>query len=416
MNQNPINQLRKFRIKLLNVGFVIFGLYPLIPGKFESLLVILFIMISFVGFVLGTDKTIKVNFKHLLIVLSPFLLLVLSLFYSSDLDLGLKKIGTMSSMILFPLIFILFYSNLDRRVIKEKLNLFGMTFVFSNFFYVLISIYFLLKFRHPNYSFFDSNFIRLGVSDIPFIGEHSIYLSVFMFVGILFGIKLFKEYSYNKFLRYSILVAILFEALFLIALMSKGVILASAITFFMIASKGVKIKFVSTLSFGLILFVFITPKENNRFYELFNKGTYVTLNELNSTSTRLNIYNCSLNSALQAPIIGYGIGDVQNVLDYCYLGLKLNFAKGLYNTHNQYLYFTLSTGFIGLVVFLLWIAYSFRSAVFLKNQVLFYVMFFYSIVFLFENLLNRQSGVILFSFLTNLLFMVNSYSISQLKR
>jgi O-antigen ligase len=149
------------------------------------------------------------------------------------------------------------------------------------------------------------------------------------------------------------------------------------------------------------------PKENNRFTELFNKESFERVNLNNSTSIRYFILKCSVNLALESPLLGYGLGDVQQELDTCYILNGVQLPTGKYNSHNQYLFIWLSNGLFGLVLFCLYLIYIFSLAKKNKDYFLLSVLLLFMVSFLFENVLSRQSGVVLFSFLINLFILKN---------
>ena len=132
-----------------------------------------------------------------------------------------------------------------------------------------------------------------------------------------------------------------------------------------------------------------------------NLNSYKALDENNSTSIRVLIYKCAVETIFKNPLFGVGIGDVQELLDQCYFIEKSNFTKEKYNSHNQYLYTWLSAGIIGFLIFMSLLGYYFKKAIQYNDSIMFSVLVLYCIIFLFENVLSRQSGVIFFSFILN---------------
>jgi len=149
------------------------------------------------------------------------------------------------------------------------------------------------------------------------------------------------------------------------------------------------------------LFFILIPEKNNRFKEIINLNTYRVLNKNNSTSIRVIIYKCGIETLTERPILGYRIGDVQEKLDACYSKNNSNFVKGMYNSHNQYLFIWLSTGITGFLIFIALLIFYFKKSIQYKDNIMFSVLVLYCVIFLFENVLSRQSGVIFFSFLVN---------------
>ena len=87
--------------------------------------------------------------------------------------------------------------------------------------------------------------------------------------------------------------------------------------------------------------VFVFPTKGNDIYNY------------NSTNVRVGIYYCSGIVAKNNWLFGLGIGDVQENLSRCYdqkLGAKI-YQWNDYNSHNQYLFFLISSGVVTLFSF-----------------------------------------------------------------
>ena len=90
---------------LILVGISLFGIYPLIPHKFESISVFLFTLCSLI-YRITTPK--KIIFKKtFFLVSSIYFILFLSVLFSEDMSRGLKKMETTLSLLAFPIIFYL---------------------------------------------------------------------------------------------------------------------------------------------------------------------------------------------------------------------------------------------------------------------------------------------------------------------
>jgi O-antigen ligase len=136
-------------------------------------------------------------------------------------------------------------------------------------------------------------------------------------------------------------------------------------------------------------------------YELFKMDTYVEANETNSTNNRMNIYKCAYELFKEKPIFGYGIGEDTRALYNCYKNTIYYLYEKKFNTHNQYMSIVLKTGLFGLIVFLIFMGYNLGLGYFNKDWLFCSILIFYMILMLTENILERQNGVILFSFLIN---------------
>jgi len=104
-----------------------------------------------------------------------------------------------------------------------------------------------------------------------------------------------------------------------------------------------------------------------------------------------------------AAFFGYGIGDVQDVLNESYIaqGYK-KLAVDTYNAHNQYIQIALTAGLTGLLIFLASNIILYRQFIKSKNSQGLLVLTFFLMVFLTESYLERQNGIIMYSFIMSM--------------
>ena len=382
------------KVNILNGLILTFAVFPIIPNSIKGLPVILL----FVGALFFFKKR-EVNWKSLLVNSSLFLMYTISVIYSNDHSVALKKLETALSALVIPLIFFALtphfkISNKIKRVFIK--TFIGSTTVFSIYSFV----YIILRNSSLNY-LWNSDKYRNIIMEMPLIGQHPIYASIFLVLSIIFFVYLFKQKLFKNY-KHKLLFLILtfINLVFLLFLSSKGAILALfIITFFLFifetTKKIYKYLIIVTFICSLItLFIF-----NRRMNELIKTQTYQTFNPHLSTSIRLGIYDCSWAIIKKQLFTGYGIGDAQKELNLCYANKSDILLMHRFNSHNQYLDVAIKTGLIGLFVFLGFLAINFRNAIKKKNKPLIMILVLYCLLFLVENVLSRQSGVILFFFL-----------------
>lgn len=105
---------------------------------------------------------------------------------------------------------------------------------------------------------------------------------------------------------------------------------------------------------------------------------------------------------------GYGLGDVQNNLDYYYM--KYNLAPRWYegyNLHNQYLQIFVTFGIFALLYFLTYLFYSLSVAIKKKDILFILFLCLMLFVFTFEVYLTRNKGMLFFYFFITL-FLINN--------
>jgi O-antigen ligase len=210
----------------------------------------------------------------------------------------------------------------------------------------------------------------------------------------------------------------MFYVLFLLS--RKAIIVALFISLIFIFFLNFKEKInrnkvlILTVVFTAILVIF-SPVLKKRFNEVFLKVSYEKINENNSTSIRFGVYNCSLKLISENILFGYGIGDVNDELQKCYLPMSRILTYGNYNSHNQYFSYALSNGIFGAFLLLIILVKGFFIGYKTRNNTLIFVTIFYFIAFFFENILERQSGVILFMFLI-CLFCFNIKNLKEIEK
>ena len=146
----------------------------------------------------------------------------------------------------------------------------------------------------------------------------------------------------------------------------------------------------------------------NTKFELPSNGN--NIETYNSTNVRNGVYFCSLDLIYNNFLFGVGIGDMQDKLNSCYnskIGAKIYTWKN-YNSHNQFLFFLISTGIIGFILFSISILNQFKIAIKYSSFEYFYFLILVVLISLSENILSRSDGVLFFSFFNSLfLFNIN---------
>lgn len=149
----------------------------------------------------------------------------------------------------------------------------------------------------------------------------------------------------------------------------------------------------------LSLAIFMTPVMQVRFAEIALVDlSYSEGQMLSSTELRIGVWSCSLNSILENPWLGVGIGNTREALEQCFEQFnQVEFFEGEYNTHNQFMHFWLSSGIFGLLAFVVFIAYMLLWSIKSKRHILFYFLVYFIIISLTENYFSRQLGMVLWA-------------------
>jgi O-antigen ligase len=394
-------------MKLIN-NLILFLIYLnsatlLVPDKFKAFpIVILLVLVIYRYFKL--DEKPVLSTKTYIISITFFIIILFSALYSNDFDNALKKIESGLSLLVFPTIFYLISG--DLKIINKKtiVNV-KRTFIFSTILFLFLTfVYFYLS--EPYFTFRSTLVHYTNLVDIRIENYkiHPIYLSISVGVAIIFLATIIKTKEQKAVVF--LWICLVFLIIFMGILNKKGPILALVVIGFVILFKT-KINH-RQLCYGVLIFLLLLvsaiflPKYNNvnKFSELFDLEG-LKKNKNSSTAIRLQIYECSLNKIYEAPIFGYGVGDVQMILNECYSLKNKSLTTKIYNSHNQFLSILLATGFIGFISFVYCIFYFLKISKNQESQALFLLILYLCMNMLTENILERADGVIISSFLIN---------------
>ncbi|MDB3887367.1 O-antigen ligase family protein [bacterium] len=368
------------------------------------------------------DKEIKskalnlVKNKLFWVALIPFLIYFTSLINSTDLNFGLKEIEKKLSLLVFPIIFGL--TPFGKKEISYFLKTMIATIILGCILGFLNQLPIYLDTGDSGWLYNDN------LSSI--MNKQAVYYSFFINTAFLSLIYLFKENQLHTKLEKYIAIAsipILFVTQYFLtcrtALITSTIIIVGFILW--LISKEIKQKAQKTIiiiiSLILIASFFTIPKVLKRFESITNiEYSYSNPNPLNhfngeikkenwnGLNTRLAIWSCVVEEISKNPIIGTGIGDLQNNLRQNYSEKKFTLAQEAnYNSHNQFLDVLLSGGILGLFLFIIYFYQIFKLSINNSN----YLLTFFAIIFitasLTENILSRNQGVVFVSLLLSIL-------------
>lgn len=371
---------------------ILLGFFVFIPNKIKPYFVALSIITSIFSYINNRNK--NKNFIKVLPISILFFLYTISLVNSDNLDYGLKIIGRMTPLLFLP--FSIFLMEDQKR--KYLFIYFKKYFVISLFCFSICIFIYLFSLG----TFTGESSLNYGYSYITNefygINDHPIYLSTYISVGLLF---MLEEKRKTNFIHIIIYLVIL---LGLLILSRKGSIISFFVCFFLFLIRDKKnwlLIAVSTTVFFVVLYSF--SGINERFKEMI-VATKIKNNTETSSGIRLIVWENALKTAFNRNYFGYGVGDVQTILDNSYInnGYK-KIADEHYNTHNQYLQTALTIGIVGLFIFVFCLLFLMFKFICEKEYLSGLILLFFLLTFLFESYLERQNGIIFFSLIISLL-------------
>ncbi|MBI9037062.1 MAG: O-antigen ligase family protein [Bacteroidales bacterium] len=358
----------------------------------------------------------KRSFLFLFSILYFFYLV--GLLYTKNLQSGFFDVQVKLSLLIFPLIF----STLDFDFFdKKKINKILFAFVLST---LLLSVVCLIT-AYFDYrkSLWINEFYYVPLSNINLFGKeilskHPSYFA--MFLNFAFGIIFLKfaenqtKYSFLK--NYLIIFTSIVIFIFVSLLSSKagiaGFLIVSCciIVYLIVYKKQYFISFIMVLTVPILFFfsIELLPNSFNRIIsatEIINSSEKINKNTIDGTAERILVWNSALEILKNNFLFGVGTGDVKDFLVKEYKKENITAAyKQKLNAHNQYIQTSLSIGFFGLIVLLISLLLPFVDSFKIGNFLFIIFLLLISFNFLFESMLERQSGVVFYAFFNSLLF------------
>ncbi len=345
--------------------------------------------------------------------ISIYLLAIISLSWSVDIDESIKGLSQKLSYLILPILFVLI-----PKLSKSELNL-----IFSNFSkaVVLYALYCLSVGLFSYLKSSNSDVLFYHNLSKPLDNINAIYMSTYTAFSLLYfftkKLKQKSDYFYLTVL-----------SVFLVLLSSKLVISVTLIAiglsplFFKKETKKRILKTFFLIS-TLIILIFLSKKivdrftieiNNTNFSEVFSKNEFGQVYYWTGASLRLFQIRAFVELLEEDAIFfsGYGIDASQDMLKKKYI--QYNLYPGFYhfNFHNQYLQIFSELGLLGLLFLISIFYFSLKEAYVNKN--FFYLSFIILIAILCvtESYLWRQRGMVFFITVTLLFFKEKDQSIN----
>lgn len=393
----------------------------LLPGyvfflpSFQKLSIFFLVLITVVWLLQGKWREsfsyIRKNWIFLLFVWY-FFMHVVGLLNSSNLAYAFSDLETKLGFLLFPLILPVFYTNKDVRLVKRSFVagcLFAALYCMTRSLFVFNHSHDSLVFFYAEYSYF----------------LHVSYFSLYITLALLF---LFEELvlGYRKLktsgkIAYWLVVCFLLLNVLILSARTATATMYFSLTIFLIATSlypDFKTKKTVLLLLGLgttILVHFGILRIYDRYSqvqsELKTEFSRTPLSEPvkpeqeNSASARLHLWPIALQVIQEHPW-GVGTGDIKDVLSEYYS--RNNFTYGVsknYNPHNQFLHTGVILGYGGILTLAAFLLLPLYIAWKKRNWL--YLLFILATLLngMTESILERQAGVLFFSFFHVFLFL-----------
>lgn len=341
-----------------------------------------------------------------------FILYLISLLYSDNLDEGKIKVSIKLPLLILPILMSIFLSERTPKIRFKFLQNIVYLFALSTGYFLILAVYRSvvngsIYYTHPESGEVLSTFFTyVGLSEWVI---HPAYLS--LWAGTAFLLSVFYVYKNPE----KILNWVVLFSLFILILLSQSrmnilsliVVLAciSVVVVFRKYSLKKSIIIIATMSILTGITVSALP---DRFKGRFKDFTTLEYNieaesfhdGFNGITIRLAEWKCALQEIEKRPFFGSGVGDARFHLEESYKRNKFVYGyREKFNAHNQFIETTLAIGLVGLMVLLAIFFYAFYTAYKYKLWHVAAVTAYIFLCFLSESYLERQWGVVFIGFM-----------------
>lgn len=313
-------------------------------------------------------------------------------------------------LLLFPLFFIINKPNFDKTVLKKAAIVFAYSCTLMAA-VVLIVLYSkgisnLIAQDDYYHPVIRTEFIEISKTHIPYLGIMFVFSIMIFIKSIIDSFKKRWVVTVLNIVSISIL-------LFSIVIFSSRIALMSFfICLVYLFFKLLKPKYSISLALLIITIVSVlivsVPSSYRRFTEI--KSTQLVAPHAGQTSDQANfrygIYLCDYKILKENWMFGIGLQNVQKELNECYKSYTYrnfdDYNTLTYNSHNQYVDFFIKYGIFGIFALIIYLFWGIR------NKDILYKLFLliFSISLLTENVLDRQVGIIFYSYFNSLFFIL----------
>ena len=336
--------------------------------------------------------------RYFFISIALYVLYGIGLIYTENFKAGKFEMEQKLSMLVFPLLF--FTTHIDQISVKKMLRGFVLGCALAALICLINASY---------------NFYLTGEKEAFLYAKLSLFMHVSYFAMYLcFAVVILLFNDQIVVGRFMQMLLLLFFGVTTILLSSKSGVISLALIFVIKIIHDVVVNkqyYKATIATLLVLFTasmsyIFFPKTFDRFKEM---KLSITGNskELDSTTGRVHVWKHALSIIAEHPIAGVGTGDVKDELKKRYKAQneQLLIEKEL-NAHNQFLQTGIALGIPGAIVLLgllLVVAFQTIRHELLVGSLLLLLTF---INFLFESMLETQSGVVFIYFFMMLFFSI----------
>lgn len=335
----------KAKVHHLQIFFLsLLGFYPLLKFDWSSKILTVFCLISIISAIL--NKNINFTRKSLfsfLLMIAYFLILIISIIYSSNKEASIKRIIQFTPLLIIPFLL----SFIDFKIPRKKVSFIFMLFIGVNMLYTVFITYLFIS--NPDRLEFNLRHYLLDYDKFQFITNKNLYSNFFLvhkpyfsmgfvFCAIFSLDTFFKSNSKKYFIKILWLLVFIYFSLWVFYAFSFPNVIALLLSVIFLLYLNLKQKIflyasvLFLLSFAVLLNIKSKDVDVKRGFNFVKTFTNDKKYEVNDA--RYEVYKSVVNiirkSNLSEVLFGFGIGDVQEKLNSEYKNrLTLNKSKNL---------------------------------------------------------------------------------------
>lgn len=381
-------------------------------GDFLSRYILILLVIVSLLLIIREKPRIELSSSMTLNLLPIVLYIILIL--SRDLYEGNWNGSYIERQLSLPLLVLIFFiaRKTHLNITFEKINFYLLSGILISFIVnISISIYQSISYVdnkmlfNPIVSNKTTDFLKSSIyGGNYFMGIHLSHFMHTSYISFLISFSVFYILFTLKKINFLTPLIIVILTLYIFLLSSKAGIFSYLLAVSLSSFTQIRqIKFsrilvVISIFFVAIVMLFSNPRLSTMVKRYYNDGISINKNAKYSFGSRLLVWSSSLELIKENLLVGTSPFYSQSQLDRIYLKNEFETPlKNHYNSHNQFLQVGVEFGLVGIVIFIcmlfapLW--YKFRNR-------LYYVVFLFLLMFnfLFESMLERYQGIVIFAF------------------
>lgn len=337
-------------------------------------------------------------------ILLYWLMIVVSVFFSTDTAVAWQVVGRKAGLIIFPLCFLLTDTSYLNAKCLRGLGYALLVSVCSVFLYFMgIAVVGMI----------DGASWTTVSGSYTFDPRHHAYTALYMTIAIVFVLHEMSTHWKEMKVWQRVLMAVsLTICMFYLMIvnsragvLSLWIVVVGYVIYMAFFRKRWLLSLLVCLLFAGVQVGIrvLTPQNANRVEQTVDNVSG------GEGDARILIYKSALHTAKEMPVVGYGAGDYYQ--SFSEISYKENNGYVAANIHNQYLETLLSVGIIGLIPFLVWLFYPLWLAWRRKSPNLFLLLMLEGVVMFnlfFESMLERQMGLLFIGYLLSVIVLILS--------